>query len=449
MATNTSAQYSSDIEAVIAEETLPLLQNYLVAYKFGDVLTLPKGRGNTLTMTRFERLPLPYAPLSEGVPPVGNNLTISQVTVQTQQWGGLVLLTDLAELYTKHPVMVEAKKCVAMQSGETLERNTVNTFQAFTQVNYVNSRGARGSLVAGDVMNPYEINRAWVQLFNLGVNFFNGSEKDDVELDAKSSAGKMTKTPASSPHLIAICHPFIEGDLRQNSSFVQASSYSDLNKLYSTEFGQWNGIKFISSNMVNSWTGIAAISGTAGTAGALATQTDYIIIVTKSDIQKQYESIIAQTSAEISVTGPTGSISVVLPADAGYTYNVYVGRTATGVANLGLSVAGPTQGPYQGQATQLAGGQTVVITNIGIPQSPPAAPATGVTVYPTYVFGKGSFAQVKLDDIKMTLLTTADKADPLNQLREIGWKVSYGTMIKNVNFALRVESTSAFTAAFG
>jgi N4-gp56 family major capsid protein len=90
-----------------------------------------------------------------------------------------------------------------------------------------------------------------------------------------------------------------------------------------------------------------------------------------------------------------------------------------------------------------------VITGTGMAQVPPAAPATGVTVYPTFVFGRGAYAQVVLDNVKFTYLKEADKSDPLNQLRVVGWKNFYGTLISNAAFMMRIESTSAFTGTFG
>jgi len=150
------------------------------------------------------------------------------------------------------------------------------------------------------------------------------------------------------------------------------------------------------------------------------------------------------------VVGANGTISVVLPALTGFTFNVYVSQPgSTSPVNLGLTTAGPTVGPMQGQATQLAPGQTVVITGIGTAQVPPAAPATGVTVYPTFIFGRGAYGQIRLDDVKFTYLKEGDKSDPLNQLRIVGWKCFYGTLIQNQQFAMRLESTSAFNLIFG
>ena len=148
------------------------------------------------------------------------------------------------------------------------------------------------------------------------------------------------------------------------------------------------------------------------------------------------------------VVGANGAVQFTTPNTPGFTYNAYIGTT-TSPFNLGVSVQGPTQGPLQGQATQLPPNTVCQITALGVAQVPPAAPATGVTVYPTFIFGRGAYAQVVLDNVKFTYLKEADKSDPLNQLRVVGWKNFYGTLIQNAQFMLRLESTSAFNATFG
>ena len=456
MATNVASQFSADIEAFIADETLPLARRQLVAYQFGDPLVLPKGRGTTYTATRFQRVPLPYAPLSEGVPPVGETMTIQQVAAVAQQWGDKITITDVAELTIKHPLFQKAIELIGLQIAETLERNTFNALLAGTQINYVNSRGARNSLAAGDVLNLHEVNRAVGALYTIGAPRYMGDEQTNIKIDAGSGQPKASESPRSHPHYCAIMHTLVEQDMRENSTVVTAWTYSDLNRLYNDELGELAGVRFCRSNLVPTWQGFAAINGTAGTAGSLATGT-YYVQVTASDTQNQYESRIYYASSSISVTGPNGSISVVLPALAGYTFNVYLSTTASvgnalaSNVNLGVTSAGPTTGPYQGQATQLSPGQTVVLTAAGIAQTPPAPPSStgNLTVYPTFIFGRGAYGQVMLDDVKTSYLDTAEKADPLNQLRIVGWKVFYGTLLENVQFFMRIESTANFSATFG
>ena len=447
MATNSASNFLGDIQNYIADETLPLARRQLVAYQFGDPLTLPKGMGTTYTATRYNRLPLPFAPISEGVPPIGETMTIGQVTAVALQWGDKVTITDVAEMTIKHPLFKKATELVALQLAETLERNTMIALMAGTQVNYVNSRGSRGALVAGDVLDSTTVIRTDAALETLGAPRFMGDEQTDTKMEADAGGKRASENPRAMPHYAAIIHTLVVGDFRQNATVIQAWTYSDLNRLYNYEAGEWSGIRFCKTNMVPSFTGVAQINGTAGTSGSLATGT-YYIIVTASDTQNQYESRIYQVSTSISVTGPNGSISVTLPSLVGFTFNVYVGTT-TSPSNLGLSASGPVSGPYTGQATQLAAGQTVVITGTGVAQVPPAAPATGLTVYPTFVIGRGAYGQVVLHNAEFTYLKDADKSDPLNQLRVIGWKAFYGTLIENQNFFARIESVSAFSSTFG
>jgi N4-gp56 family major capsid protein len=451
MPTNVASQFSADIEAFIADETLPLARRQLVAYQFGDPLTLPKGRGVTYTATRYNRVPLPFAPLSEGVPPIGETMTIAQVSATAQQWGDKITITDVAELTIKHPLVVKAKELLGLQIGETLDRNTFNNLLAGTQVNFVNTRGARASLVAGDVLNPHEINRATGALFTLGAPRFMGDEMTNTKLQADASGAKASSSPRAMPHYTAIMHPLVVQDMRENSVIVTAWSYSDINRLYNYELGEWGGIRFCFSNMVPTFTGFTALANgttyTAGTAGSL-TSNNYFLIVTGSDTQNQYESQIYIASVSTAVTGPNGSVTVHTPNITGYTYNVYIGLTSS-PATLGLSASGPATGPMTGQAVQLPPNTNVVITGIGAAQTPPANPASGITTYPTFIIGRGAYGQVVLDDIKISFLMGADKSDPLNQLRVIGWKVYYGTLIENQQFFMRIESTSAFSATFG
>jgi len=457
MAINNATQFNSgsvgtstgttgtDVENYIAQETLPLAVRQLVAYQFGDPLRLLKGRGVTYTASRYERVPLPYTTLSEGVPPLGQTMPLQQVQATAQQWGDKITLTDVGDMTIKHDLFQKAIELCGMALAETLERNTYNNLLAGTQINTVNKRGSRFALQSGDVMNTVELNRAVGALRTLGSPRYNGDERSDMKLDA-GAPGKASEDPRKAPHYVALVHPLVEQDLRANSTIITAWSYSDINRLYNNEIGEWAGVRFCASNMIPSFTGYAQLSGTGGSAGALATNT-YYILVTGSDTQNQVESYLTQVSAGISVTGATGSISVTTPNVSGYTWNVYVGTTTT-PTNLGVCASGPTVGPLAGQATQLPSNTAVIITNTGTAQTPPAPVATGLTVFPTFIMGKHGYGQVVLDDVKFTYLKTADKTDPLNQLRVVGWKIHYGTIILQNKFFMRVESTSAYAATF-
>lgn len=437
---------ANDIELHIRDEVLRIAQRQLVAYQFGQPLRLDKQTGTTYTATRYERLPLPYAPLSEGVAAAGEAITIAQVSATAQQWGDLVRVTDVADMTIKHPLFKQAIRLIAIQQPETIERNVLSQLLTGTQVNYANAKTSRANLLATDVMTPVEISKIVGALETFGAPTFNGDERVDMKVAADAHT-KASKPTTAMPHYVALIHPLVTQDLRQNSTIATAWSYSDLNRLYNNDLGEWGGARFCKTNMIPYWTGVAAVNGTASTSGgALATGT-YYVQVTAAPTATSVEQKIYQVSSSISVTGPTGSISVTLPTLPNYVFNVYVG-TSTSPTNLGTSTSGPVIGALAGQATQLASGSTVVITNTGVAQTPPSAPATGVTVYPTMFFGMDAYGQVLLDDVKYTYLSQADKSDPMNQTRVVSWKMFYGTIILNNAYMARTESGSAFSPTY-
>jgi N4-gp56 family major capsid protein len=444
---STSDNLQSDIVPYIQEEVEPLARRQLVAYQFGKPLHLDVNRGLTYTASRFVRLPLPYAPLQEGVAPPGEPLAVVQVSATAQQWGDSVTLTDVANITVFHPPFQQAIQLISLQMPETLERNTMNTLLAANQVNYANGRANRAALVATDVMSPHEANKITGSLETYGAPRFNGDEREDMMIEA-GAYNNPSKSPAVMPHYVALIHPLVSQDMRENAQVNTAWSFSDINRLYNNDIGQYGEARYCKTNMIPYWVGVALVSGTASTTGGnLATSSTYNIQVTGAPYLTSVEQQIYQVSGNISVTGPTGSISVTLPTKPGYVFNVYIGTSAS-PTNLGLTASGPTTGPLAGQATQLASGSTVVITGIGAAQTPPAAPATGVTVFPTIFIGNHSYGQVILENPEFFYLTGADKSDKLNQTRVVAWKMFYGSIILNQGFLARVESSSAFSPGY-
>ena len=458
MPINVQSTYNADVSNFIQKEKLPLVQRDLIMYQFGQSLRLPKDRGLVYTASRYDRTNLPLAPLSEGVPPVGETMPLAQVSVTAQQWGDSITLTDIASFTIEHPLFDIAKDLIAMNAHETLERNTCNALMANTQINYVNTRGSRNALVAGDVMNSHEVNRMVTALRVIGAPAMMGKTGEDV----KTEAGKpsmASKDPKGFAHYVIVCRPEVEGDMRENSTVALAWANSDVNKLYNAELGYWGGGRWVASNMLPYFVGVAApVANTpsatngnivANNAGGALANGNYYVQITGFLTQQGYETAIGAASAVLAVGGAGGgSITVTVPTTTGYTYAVYVDTVASPV-HLGVSPSGPTVGPLAGQAVGIAPGAVVTITGVGTSRTPPANPGTGVTVFPTFVFGKDAYGQVMLDDMQFFFLDSAEKVDPLNQLRVVGWKCMWNTIILNNNFMGRIESTSNFSATFG
>ena len=451
MAVNTSPQYQAALRRQLAKEVLPIAQRYLVAHQHAVKRRMEKGAGVTWTATRFNRVPLPSAPLSEGVPPIGEQLSISQVTGIALQWGDKITLTAVAVIVTMYDLEKEARKLLAVQIAETHERNAMFCLMGTTQVNYVGQVGSRASLVAGSVMDVVTLNRTYSDLQTIGAPFIGGQMEPNITREIEHGARASERGPMNSDHYVGIYHPLVANDLRQNPAVQQAYSFSDVTRLYINEFGYFSGIHMTWSNMVPQFSGQAAPTG-ANAAGSLATAT-YVIQITGTDLLNQRgEQYISQVSSGVSVT--TGGISVTVPSNTAFTYTVYIslagGSTPVAIGTTATAgVGAPTSGPLAGQATQITAGSTLVINNIGSYQIPPAAPATGVTVFPSWVMGEQYYACLELEDVQYTFLGEADKSDPLNQLRVIGWKFFEGWVILNQQFGCRIESSASNTGAFG
>jgi N4-gp56 family major capsid protein len=443
--TNVSSQYAGATVRYIARKALEETQRYLVVHQFADKVTLDHGHGVTWSAIRWSRLPLPQYPIAEGVAPQANTLQFTQVMGSAVQWAGRLLFTDVALITTQQDLISEGSRMLGMQIGETKERNAMVALMSGSQINYANSVGARASLGSGDNLNPTDVSRTFANMVNLGVHMWNGQTGEDVKRSIDYNARASEKTIKGVEHLVAIANAFPLDDLANNPTVVATWMRSDINRLYINEMGYWKGITFCRSNMIPSFVGVAQVNGTPGT-GTLTTGT-YTIQVTGWDNQNFYESRIYQLSADIAVIA--GGINVTVPSTAGFTYAVYVGvGSGAAAANLGLSTSGPSSGPFSGQAIGIAPGTAVVITGLGSMAIPPAAPATGITVWPTFIFGRNAFASLKLEGLSWNRLMDADKSDPHNQLRSIGWKMFEGWVIKDQRFLARLETTASNAGAF-
>src|SRR3974377_1106342 len=151
-------------------------------------------------------------------------------------------------------------------------------------------------------MNVHELNRAYAMLVTLGTPRYSGDEMTDTKIAADSGGAKASSNPRAMPHYVCVMHPFVAGDLRENSQINTAWSYSDINRLYNYEIGEWSGVRFCLSNLVPSFTGVTALTGPASGEGSGFAAGNYVIQVTASDSQNQYESRVYGVSGAVTLT---------------------------------------------------------------------------------------------------------------------------------------------------
>uniref|UniRef100_A0A7C3QY31 N4-gp56 family major capsid protein n=2 Tax=Leptospirillum ferriphilum TaxID=178606 RepID=A0A7C3QY31_9BACT len=428
---NTQSQFTADVVNYIDKRLLEIAQRDLVFHQFGSKLEFPKQRGLTYTAVQYQRVALPQNALNEGVPPNGKTMTLSTVTGTAQQWGDLIEITDVGEITIFHPLFQEAINMAGLAAIETMERNMIDTLMTGTQV-YYSGGGSTRTSVGTNVLSATDLGHVLAKLRKYGAPAYNGPKAQPVgkESDQKSDPRILRTQNANTPHYVGVIHPSVEQDLINNATITLAYQYSQPWALYNGEVGQWSGVRFCRSNMIPEYTsGTGPTLSASGSGSSLAAVPTYVV-VTGVDTQNFFESVIY---TETNITPTAGeNITLTTPNTPGFVYNVYVG-TASGAERLSQSsIAANT--PVTISALPPANAAAV----------PPALGGATDVVVPTFVFGQNAYGVAPLDKLETTYLREADKFDPLNQVRMVGWKFFEAYIITQPNFMYRIESSTAF-----
>lgn len=408
----------------IAERMYQLAERRLQIGQWAQKYTLPQRMSKTMRVVRYRRLTLPRETLTEGVAPDAVALAVDNVDVTVEQWGIVVLITDVGLITTKHPALTIAINRTALAMAEVLEREMAVMLLGGTNVYYGGGRTSRPNLVAGDKMNTNLILEA--------TTFLRAKGAPDWETGLYGG----------------VMPPQGESDvLKSDMTFQNASNYANVKVLQYGEIGVWQAVRWTRGNFLPYFAGVGAPDSAAATAtkakavasasgGSLATG-NYQVIVVARDVNTYFERRISQNSANISVTGPTGSIAVDLPTSANYVYDVYV------------TAAGGTTGRLSASAQANSTTYTITSVPASTAAAPPAAPASGTEVFVAWVFGQDAFGRVELSGMSLQSYITppgASYSNPLAQGRKVGSKIMWKSFIQENDFFTRLEFTSTFSA---
>lgn len=416
------------VNAYIANEVYDVAERQLVLGSFGRKEKLPQRNSKTIRLVRFKRFNLPTAPLTEGVPPDAVQLATENVDISLDQWGIVGLLTDVAEVTVHHDALKMMNKRCGMAIAETLERETANTLLAGGLVRYANGVASRALLTGAVYLTTADVLYSTVSLRSLGAPDYGDGQ------------------------FRGVMPPQVEGDVTGSDTvFTQAAQFAQLRALQYADIGHWQGVWWKRGNFLPYFQSVAAPTTATETAtkakftaqttgGTLATD-NYLLTVVGRDKATDYERRVSIESANIAVTGATGSIDVVLPTSTNYVYDIYMRDDTAGAVSY--QVAG---------ASRLAAGSTfVVAAEPTSGRTPPAAvgDTAGDEVFVSFVFGQDAFFTVELNGMSTQAYITPagpSYSNPLAQGRKVGVKTMYKCGILDPNFYVRIESNSRYPA---
>src|SRR5499427_5267574 len=329
---STSTTLANDLAPLwLQDELLAVAEKLTVFQDIGDTPTMPDGQGKTYSAQRYERLPLPGAPLTEGITPDSTALVVNKVQAMLEQWGMVVAITDVGEMTTKHNALQAAKDRLGNASAELQDREIQKVLMGSGQVVFPGGKTSRSTLVAGDVPSSDFVSGIVATLRQLGAPTFPGS----------MYAG--------------VVDPYNEQDLAKDQTFVLSHQYAETTALFNAEIGRWRSVRWKRSNLLpiisllpTGAGGAAATNATPGTGetGFTAGSTVKVTVALADPITGLDTKQIA-TANVTNAAAYTASFTITATAPEGR-YNVYVSAEGGTVPTYQTTVLKPVGAQYVG-----------------------------------------------------------------------------------------------------
>lgn len=214
-----SAENKEFYDKTLLKRMLPTL----VFANYGQKKSLSKKSGNMVSFRKFNSLSVNDNPLSEGVTPMGDSLSMSEVKAQVSQYGNYVEISDMLDLVGIDPVLTETAELLGEQAGATIDSVVRDIVCSGTNVRYIAGQGAYAyetSDVSG-VLNATEIQKAVRTLKNDNAKPFDGK------------------------YYIGIIDPDISYDIQQDPLFLDVSKYNGGTQIIDGEIGKLGKVRFV------------------------------------------------------------------------------------------------------------------------------------------------------------------------------------------------------------
>lgn len=356
----------------------------LVHDQFAQKRPIPQGGGKTIEFRKFAPLNKALTPLTEGVTPAGNSLTVSTITATVAQYGDFIVQSDVLELTALDNTIIEATKLLGQQAGRTLDTVTRNVLNSGANVSYASKWNGsdetivtkRSDLDATSVLKVDTVNQIVAKL-------------------------RSVNAPTIDGKYVAIIHPFVAYDLMRDPEWIDAHKYATPENLYAGEIGEVGGVRFVQTSEAKVFVGTGLITS-ASYNGATTT----IAFTGKLDGEAVTEG--ALVGKYIRINGKIVSIT------ANTASNITIASTNFGTISNGAAI----------EICDCSAG--AVFSTLFI-----ANGAYGVTE----VTGGGLQTIVKQKGSSGT-------ADPLDQRSSVGWKAIKTAELLIPDYIVRAESCS-------
>ena len=235
----TDSGLTAEMKTYYSDYLIDMAEPELVHDQFGQKHPVPTGSGKTSAFRKYSPLPKATTPLTEGITPDGQKLTMSTITATVAQYGGYVELSDMLLLTAIDNNMVQATELLGSQAGRTLDTVVREVLNGGTNVQYAEGQvTSRSALVGGQ-----------------------GSGNHYLTVDAVRRAVRYLKkmnAPKINGYYVGIVHPDVSYDLMSDPKWVNVKSYSDPDGIYEGEIGKIEGVRFVETSEAKIFEGAGA-----------------------------------------------------------------------------------------------------------------------------------------------------------------------------------------------
>lgn len=240
--TNTTTQtgagqdLSGEMKTYYSDYLIDTAEPELVHDQFGQKHPIPQNGGKIIEFRKYDPLPKALTPLTEGVTPNGQKLSMGVVRATVAQYGGFIELSDILLLTAIDNNLVMATRLLGSQAGRTLDTITREVLNGGTNVQYAEGQVTSRADLAGGSSDSAKNHYLTVDAIRKAVRFL-----------------KVMNAPRINGYYAGIIHPDCSYDLMSDPKWVNVKSYADPEGIYEGEIGRIEGVRFVETSEAKVW----------------------------------------------------------------------------------------------------------------------------------------------------------------------------------------------------
>lgn len=212
----------------------------IVLGKLGQVMPVPKNKGQQVKFRGPKTLATATTPLTEFVTPTAQKLEYRDVSVNLARYGSWSAISDDITDTHEDPVLKDLMEITGEQAAETMEMIDYGVVIGGTNVIYAN--GASRAAVNTPISLPKQ--RRAVRMLK--------SQRAPKLRKIQDGSIKIGTKPIEAAY-IAVCHTDLEADIRSLAGFVPVSQYGVREAICAEEIGSVEDVRYVTSPLLNSW----------------------------------------------------------------------------------------------------------------------------------------------------------------------------------------------------